>query len=104
MRASLHCVNADDLPGRCETVMGLSEDPLGTSKLGLQRTNWFRVPIIRAVEIPQASAVGDEVEAVMMRPFMVRDGILVSAGYFLRIRWFSDIVYVAGPGFGAVQG
>src|SRR5439155_22892706 len=102
MRASLHCVNANDLPGRCETVMGLSEDPLGTTKLGFQRADCFRASIIRAAYVPPASAVGDEVEPVIRRPFRLIDGLFKSTSDSLRVDRFSVSIESTDPEFCAV--
>src|SRR5213083_2522178 len=104
MRASLHCVDADDLSGRCETVMGLSEDPLGTTKFGLQGTDWFCASIIRAVYVPPASAVGGEVEPVVRRPFRLIDGLSKSTSDSPRVGQFSVSIEGTDPEFCAVPG
>src|SRR6059036_3003614 len=104
MRASLHCLNANDLPGRCETVMGLSEDPLGTPKLGFQRADCFCASIIRAVYVPPACPVGDEVEPVIRRPFRLIDGLSKSTSDSLRVGQLSVSIEGTDPEFSAVPG
>src|SRR5919109_3484746 len=70
---------AGDLSFGEERVSGHAETPLRPSEVGLHRGNRFNRSLPPPVEVPPATAVGDEIEQTKRRPGRLEDRFVLAS-------------------------